>query len=97
MKAVFISCNQALRDRLLDKLERMNIRGFTMWDPVQGRGSQRGEPHLGNHAWPTLNAALLTVIPSDKVDALLAELRSINGENETLGLRTFVWTVEQSI
>ena len=68
MKSVFIPYNQAYKERILDILERMNIRGFTLWDNVQGKGSRTGEPHYGSHAWPTLNAAILTVVPDEKVD-----------------------------
>ena len=31
MKAVFIPYNQAYKERLIDILDKMNIRGFTMW------------------------------------------------------------------
>lgn len=97
MKSVFIPYNQAYKERILDILERMNIRGFTLWDNVQGKGSRTGEPHYGSHAWPTLNAAILTVVPDEKVDGLLLKLRELDGETEMLGLHAFVWNVEQMI
>ncbi|MDR1455664.1 MAG: hypothetical protein LBJ01_08435 [Tannerella sp.] len=97
MKAIFIPYNQAFKERLVDLLDRMNIRGFTMWDTVQGRGSLRGEPHYGNHAWPTLNSAILTVVPDNRVDDLLKQLHALDMEKEQQGLHAFVWNIEQSI
>ena len=55
MKAIFISFNQAYYETIVNIMDRNNLKGFTYWDVVQGRGSKTGEPHYGNHAWPTLN------------------------------------------
>jgi nitrogen regulatory protein PII len=97
MKTVFIPYNQAYKERILDILDRMSLRGFTMWDPVQGRGTSKGEPHYGNHAWPTLNSAILTVIPDEKVEELLKKLRALDKETEMLGLHAYVWSIEQMV
>ena len=61
MKAIFISFNQAYYEAIVSIMDRNNLKGFTYWDVVQGRGSKTGEPHYGNHAWPTLNSAILTM------------------------------------
>ena len=45
MKAIFISFNQAYYEMILSIMDRNNIRGFTYWEEVQGRGSKNGEPH----------------------------------------------------
>ncbi|MDR2139171.1 MAG: hypothetical protein LBP50_06455 [Tannerella sp.] len=97
MKAIFIPFNQALKERLIDLLDRMNVRGFTLWDEVQGRGNHTGEPHYGNHAWPTLNSALLTVVPDDRANDLLAQLRTLDLENQAQGLHAFMWDIEKAI
>ncbi|MDR0687015.1 MAG: hypothetical protein LBF79_06135 [Dysgonamonadaceae bacterium] len=95
MKTVFITYNQAYGELILELLGHLNIRGFTLWESVQGRGSYRGEPHYGDHAWPTLNSAILTVVMDDKVDVLLRRLHEIDMEAESQGLRAFVWGVEK--
>ena len=97
MKAVFIPYNQAYKERLIEILDRMSIRGFTMWDEVQGRGSNRGEPHYGDHAWPTLNSSILTVIPDEKVDTLLKKIHELDMETEMQGIHAFVWNVEKMV
>jgi len=97
MKAVFIPFNQAYRERLIVMLDKMNIRGFTLWDPVQGRGSKKGEPHYGSHAWPTLNSSILTIIPDEKVDDLLEKIHALDIATEQQGLHAFVWDVGKMV
>ncbi len=97
MKSVFISFDQAYYEQVLHILNYNHIRGFTRWDNVQGRGSETGEPHYGSHAWPSLNSAILTVIPDEKVKQLLEELKALDATSKLMGLRAFVWNVEESI
>ncbi|MDR1372572.1 MAG: hypothetical protein LBJ17_05530 [Dysgonamonadaceae bacterium] len=97
MKTVFIPFNQAYKERLIDLFDHSNIRGFTLWDTVQGRGTHRGEPHYGDHAWPTLNSALLAVVEDEKVEPLLKHLHEIDAAMEAQGLHAYVWNVEVMI
>ena len=50
MKGIFISYNQAYNMEVVDILENLGCRGYTMWNDIAGRGSESGEPHLGSHA-----------------------------------------------
>ncbi|GHT03232.1 hypothetical protein AGMMS49525_07970 [Bacteroidia bacterium] len=94
MKAVFITYNQAFKDELITILDRMSLRGFTMWDEVQGRGSVTGEPHYGDHAWPTLNGAILTMVENSQVQPLLDRVHALDKGFELQGLHAFVWAIE---
>ena len=96
MKGIFIAYNQAYNMEIADAMQEIGVRGFTMWQDIAGRGSETGEPHLGNHAWPTMNNAILTFVPDDKVDAILAMVRAKDEETPALGLRAFVWNIEKS-
>ena len=97
MKAIFISFNQAYYEMILSIMDRNNIRGFTYWEEVQGRGSKNGEPHYGSHAWPTLNSAILAMVPDEKVDPFLDLLHKMDLQTEAQGLRAFVRNIEKSI
>lgn len=97
MKAVFIPFNQAYKDSLIDIMDRMNIRGFSYWDAVQGRGTKKGEPHYGNHAWPTMNSAIITMIEDEKVDVFLERLHELDMKTEAQGLHAYVWNIEKTI
>ena len=94
MKAIMIVYNQAHTSSVDEILNRCMIRGFTRWLDVQGRGSRRGEPHYGSHAWPAKNVAVLAVVEEEKIPHLCSELKKINDESEDQGLRVFSWEAE---
>jgi len=97
MKTIFITYDRALHEKVIDALDASNARGYTLLSDVSGRGSKTGDPHLGSHAWPTLNDALFTVVEDTKVTPLLNRLKQLDIDNPLLGLRAFVWNVEQNI
>ena len=97
MKAVFISYNQAYNDELVLLLEEFGQRGYTSWQEIEGRGSVDGEPHLGSHAWPVMNNAILSVVEDSLADKILDALRKKNAETPELGLRAFTWSIEKSV
>jgi len=97
MKSILITFDQAHYENIVTILDRQNIRGFTYFDRIQGRGTTDGEPHFGSHAWPSLNSAIVTIVEDNKVDPLLDILRKLDKSKEQLGLRAFVWSIEKTI
>ena len=97
MKAVFMACNQSMYDAVMDIMKDMGLRGFTGWEELIGQGSNDGEPHLGNHAWPTMNSALISVMEDDKAAEFLKRLKQLDEVNNKQGLRAFAWSVTDSI
>jgi len=94
MKAVMIIFNQAHTEKIEYMLDYLDIRGYSLWPEVKGRGSQNGEPHLGTHTWPEMNSSVLCVVESEKVKSLLEKVKKIDQINTEVGIRAFVWTVE---
>jgi nitrogen regulatory protein PII len=97
MKAVLIVFNQANTERVEFMLDRLEIRGYTWWSDVKGRGSDTGDPRMGTHTWPEMNSAALAIIPDDKVQVLLEKTKKIDEINKEVGIRAFVWDVLQSV
>jgi len=97
MKAVFIVYNQALTEAVSSILDRNQIRGYTKWADVQGRGTHNGEPHFGSHTWPAMNSAILAITEEERVEPLLASLKKLDAKAEQQGLRAFVWNIEGMI
>lgn len=97
MKSVLITYNKALTEPVMEIIDKQNIRGFTQWEDIKGRGSLRGEPHYGNHTWPSVNSAVITVVPDEKVEPLLEKLRELDSMTEKQGLRAFVWNIENAL
>ena len=97
MKAIFIVYNQAYNQEIVELLEACGQRGYTVWEEIGGRGSETGEPHLGNHAWPTQNHALFTVVDNDLAPKVMDLLRETDRDNPKLGLRAYVLPVEDAL
>jgi nitrogen regulatory protein PII len=96
MKAVFVVFNQAHTERVDFILDLMELRGYTWWNDVKGRGSVDGAPHLGTHTWPEINSAILTVIEDEQVDGLLEKIKKLDEANTDVGVRAFVWPIEKA-
>ena len=97
MKAIFVAYNQAYNQEIVELLEKMGQRGYTVWQEVGGRGSVDGEPHLGSDAWPTQNHVRLTVLEDALAAKVMDALRRTDEENKALGLRAYVLPVEDAI
>ena len=93
MKAIFISCNQALYVEVQQTMAKLGVHGYTAWEELMGAVAVDGEPHLGTTTWPILNSAILSIVEDDKADTLLAALKQLDQENPQLGLRAFWWVV----
>lgn len=92
-----MACNQSMYDAVIDIMDELGVRGFTGWEELIGRGTNDGEPHLGNHAWPAMNSALISVMEDDKAEKFLARLKKLDEENHEQGLRAFAWEVNAVI
>ncbi len=97
MKSVLITFDEAHFEKIITTLDRLNCRGFTYLEKVQGRGSKTGDPHYGSHAWPAMCSAIITVVEDHRVDPLLDALHKLDVQSDKLGLRAFVTPVERSI
>lgn len=76
-------------------LTHNGCRGFSFFDYMQGRGTKTGEPHYGSHAWPSMCGSIITIVEDGKVAKILKDIEAIDKETPQLGLRAFVWNIEQ--
>ena len=97
MKAIFIAYNQAYNQEIVELLEAHGQRGYTVWEEIGGRGSFDGEPHLGNHAWPTQNHAILSAVDDSIVAGIMDALRKKDETYKDLGLRAYTWSIEEAL
>ena len=97
MKAVMIIYNQAHTEKVEYMLDKLGVKGYSLWENVQGRGSSTGVPHLGTHAWPEINKSLLTIVEDDMVDTLLDKVKRIDSVNEEVGIRAFAWDILKTV
>ena len=97
MKAIMIIYNQAHTEKIEYMLDRLEIRGYTQWPQVFGRGSVNGVPHMNTHTWPESNSATLTIVEDEKVDTVLEKIQKLDAVNEEVGVRAFVWDVLKTV
>jgi nitrogen regulatory protein PII len=97
MKAVMIIYNQAHTEKVEYMLEKLGIRGYSLWENVQGSGTKTGLPHLGTHTWPEINKSILTIIEDELVEKVLDTVKKIDAINEEVGIRAFVWDVLKTV
>jgi nitrogen regulatory protein PII len=97
MKAIMIIYNQAHSEKIDYLLDKLGIKGYTLWENVQGRGTRTGVPHLGTHAWPEINKSVLAIVEDDIVDIVLNNVRKIDAINNEVGIRAFVWEVLKTV
>ncbi len=89
--------NQANSERVEYMFDKLGIKGFTWFSEVKGRGSETGEPRMGTHTWPEMNSSVITIIPEEFVDKLLKAVRKLDDINKEVGVRAFVWNVENTV
>jgi nitrogen regulatory protein PII len=97
MKAIMIIYNQAHSEKIDYLLDKLGIKGYTLWENVQGRGTRTGVPHLGTHAWPEINKSVLAIVEDDIVDIVLNNVKKIDAINNEVGIRAFVWEVLKTV
>jgi len=97
MKAIMIIFNQAHTEKVEYLLDKLDINGYSLWENVQGKGTNTGFPHLGTHTWPEINKSVLTIVDDDMVDKVLEIIRKIDVVNEEVGIRAFVWDILKTV
>ena len=94
MKAVFIVYNQAQTEKVEYLFEKLDIRGFTRWTDLTGRGSVDGPPHMNTHTWPEQNTARMAVVEDEMIESILEGVKRLDEVNKDVGIRAFVWNIE---
>lgn len=97
MKAVMVVFNQANTERVEYMLDKLEIRGFTWFNEVKGRGSETGEPRMGSHTWPEMNSTVITIVPEESVERLLIAVKKLDEINKEVGVKAFTWNIEQIV
>lgn len=86
-----------LTERINWVLDHYGVRGYTLFPLTYGRGSVDGEPHMGSHTWPAMNATVLAVVEDAKLPPVMEALRKMEQETQMQGMRAFVWEVTDSL
>ena len=71
---------------------KAGVKGYTNWEEVTGRGSRGGDPHLGDHAWPTLNSAMMAMMEDRIAEDFMNRLKVLDENNikEKIRLKLYI-------
>lgn len=94
MKAVMIIFNQVHTEKIEYMFDFLEVNGFTWWSEVKGRGTNEGEPRMGTHTWPEMNSCAIAVVEDEKVKPIFEKIKIIDQKNQEVGIRAFVWNIE---
>lgn len=97
MKAIFISYNMTLTERIEALLDHYTVRGYSLFPLTYGRGSFDGEPHMGTHTWPAMNSTIITMVEDTKFPIVMEALRKLEKDSQMQGMRAFAWEVTDSL
>jgi hypothetical protein len=96
MKMLLVICPEDRQQEIRDRIWRHDIHAYTELKDVTGEGLKGKK--LGSRLWPDTSIIVFTVIPDEKVDELLTDLRQCS---EALfpdeGMRVFVMPAEQVV
>ena len=97
MKAIFIAYNQAYNQEIVELLEGLGQRGYTVWEEVGGRGSVDGEPHLATMPGPRRTMPSLPWWKTALAPKVMEALRETDAAQPALGLRAYVLPVDEAM
>ena len=94
MKLVMICYNEAIDGEVTELLEQADVKGYTKWTKVLGKGQTSG-PHLNSHIWPKVNNVIVTVLPEKFAADILERIREMKSVVATEGLKAFMLPIEE--
>ncbi len=95
MKLVMICYNEAIDDEVTELLGQADVKGYTKWTKVLGKGQTSG-PHLYSHIWPKANNVLITVLPEEIATTIFKRVRQMRKKLGPEGLKAFMWEIENT-
>jgi hypothetical protein len=94
MKLLMIIVDSAHKEELEVLLNRHEVVGYTEIPQVHGVGETGNR--MGSRAFPKTSSILFTVLPADKVEVLMADIRTYC-EACMKKLKMIVWGVEEVV
>ncbi len=94
MKLVMICYNEAVDDEIIELLNQADVKGYTKWTKVLGKGQTSG-PHLLSNIWPKANNVIATAVPREVADTILGKVRSIKTKIGKEGLKAFMLPIDE--
>jgi nitrogen regulatory protein PII len=93
MKLIMICYNEAIDDEVTEFIEEADVKGYTKWTKVLGKG-QTSEPHLLSHIWPKANNVIAVAVEEQVANMILDTVRDLKAKVGSVGLKAFMWEID---
>lgn len=93
MKAVFIMHNAAIDEEVNETLKSAGVECYSKFPNTLGRG-QASEPHLNIDVWPGINNGTLVVTSEAAAKELMEKVRHMREKWASVGIKAFMWEIE---
>lgn len=88
MVGLFIIYDVAYDDEILKILDFLNIKGYTKWTKVLGRG-ERSNPKMDDPVWPGFNCMIfITLNENDKIN-LIEQIKHFKLQKNIEGIKVY--------
>lgn len=94
MKLIFLVYNIVIESRVMEELEKAEVKAYTKLPSVHGAGAHSA-PHLDSHIWPGINQGLFIAIEEEKKDRVLSRMKELKSMYKKEGLKVFVLPLEE--
>ncbi len=88
LRLYWVAYNVALETDVAEMLAGLEIKAYTRWDDVKGRG--HSGPHLNDEVWPAVNALYMFVAPAALEARLAAEIGRLRARYPGEGIKCLV-------
>ena len=86
MTMLFIVYSNAVDEEMVDLAKEFS-NGYTKFCGVQGEGN--GDPHLGDHIWPSMNNSMMVAIDKENETKLTTQLKVLEEKFTGIGIKAF--------
>ncbi|MCJ7646420.1 hypothetical protein MUO65_05925 [bacterium] len=94
MKLIFLIYNVVIENKIMEELEKANVKSYTKLPSIHGVGTHSA-PHLDSHIWPGVNHGLFIAVEDEKKEEILKRMKELKSTYEKEGLKVFVLPLEE--
>lgn len=83
MKLIYVTCNISVQEKVLNTLEKLQVKDFQIIDKVKAK-PVIGNPRLNNSIWPGFNTSIMVQIQDNtKAENIMKSLKELNLDSMT--------------
>ncbi len=96
---LWITCNESISEELMEILDNVGVKGYTVWKDVLGKDNQGEKTHWGNAVFPGKEWVFMIFCEDENTCSLKEELEKFSRKDyiSKAGIRVFINNAEELI